>query len=118
MEIRGIGRPSTYAATIRTLKDRKYVENQGRTLIPTEIGMAVSKFLEDNFKKYISDNFTAEMEDELDLIAQGKDEYVKVLSNFYQEFQKELESKKNIEKISNLGEVKDFLCPKCNGPMV
>jgi DNA topoisomerase-1 len=118
MEARGIGRPSTYAATIKTLKDRNYVESQGRTLIPTDIGMTVSAFLENHFEKYISDDFTANMEDELDLLAEGKDDYVQLLSNFYYPFMEQIKEKESVEKISNIGEVKDFTCPKCGGPMV
>jgi DNA topoisomerase-1 len=119
MEERGIGRPSTYAATIKTIKDRNYVESQGRTLFPTDIGMTVSGFLEDNFDSYISDKFTAHMEDELDLLAKGKDEYVKVLQDFYDKFTDAVKSKKDIEKITNIGDApEDFPCPICNKKMV
>ena len=119
MEARGIGRPSTYASTIKTLKDRNYVEVQGRTLYPTDIGMTVSTFLEENFKKYISDEFTANMEDELDLLAVGKDDYVKLLQNFYDKFTEEIKSKKDIAKITNIGKVgPEFPCPECGKEMV
>jgi len=119
MEARGIGRPSTYASTIKTLKDRNYVEVQGRTLYPTDIGMTVSTFLEENFKKYISDKFTANMEDELDLLAVGKDDYVKLLQNFYDKFTEEIKSKKDIAKITNIGKVgPEFPCPECGKEMV
>ncbi|MFZ2555806.1 MAG: type I DNA topoisomerase, partial [Minisyncoccia bacterium] len=83
LEKRGIGRPSTYASTIRTLETRMYVEKQGRTLIPTHTGDVVSSFIEEHFAEYISDTFTAEMEDELDEIANGKREYSKTLKDFY-----------------------------------
>ena len=79
LEKRGIGRPSTYASIIKTLSDRGYVDKQGRTLIPTATGDVVSSFIETNFDEYISDTFTAEMEDELDDIANGKREYAKTL---------------------------------------
>ena len=82
MEKRGIGRPSTYASIIKTLEERGYVGKVGRTLFPTDTGDVVSTFIENNFGKYISDTFTAEMEDELDEIALGKREYVKTLKNF------------------------------------
>ncbi len=119
MEVRGIGRPSTYAATIKTLKDRGYVINEGRTLIPTDIGMTVSTFLEKHFQKYISDQFTAHMEDELDLLAEGKEDYVKMLSDFYNKFMEEVKSKKDVEKITNIGKVEgDFPCPECGKEMV
>ncbi|EFK97851.1 DNA topoisomerase 1 [sediment metagenome] len=118
MESRGIGRPSTYAATIRTLKDRNYVDTQNRTLIPTDIGMTVSTFLEKNFDNYISDSFTSHMETELDLLAEGKEDYTKLLSEFYRKFTAAVDSKKDVEKITNIGEVKGFTCPKCGGEMV
>src|SRR6185312_15759195 len=75
LEKRGIGRPSTYASIIKTLLDREYVVKDGRALKPTDTGDVVSTFLEDNFEKYISDTFTAEMEDKLDDIALGKNQY-------------------------------------------
>ena len=75
LEKRGIGRPSTYASIIRTHETRMYVEKQGRTLIPTATGDVVSSFIEANFGDYVSDTFTAEMEDELDQIAEGKRDY-------------------------------------------
>ncbi len=118
MESRGIGRPSTYAATIRTLKDRNYVDPTSRTLIPTDIGMTVSTFLEDHFKEYISDEFTAHMEDDLDLLSEGKGDYVNLLSNFYNKFTEAVASKKDVEKITNIGKVEGYICPKCGAEMV
>lgn len=119
LEKRGIGRPSTYASIMRTLNDRGYVEKEGKTLFPTDTGDVVSTFLEENFEKYISDSFTAEMEDELDEIAEGKREYVKTLADFYAPFTKDVDSKKDIEKITNLGEAPDeHKCPKCDASMV
>ena len=82
LEKRGIGRPSTYASIIRTLETRGYVDKQGRTLIPTATGDVVSTFIEGNFGEYISDTFTAEMENELDEIAEGKRKYEKTLKDF------------------------------------
>lgn len=119
LEKRGIGRPSTYASIMKTLEERKYVEKQNKTLFPTDTGEVVSDFLENNFGKYISDTFTAEMEDELDEIASGKREYEKTLKDFYGPFTKDVKSKEKIEKVTNLGEAdKNIKCPKCNGPMI
>ncbi len=119
LEKRGIGRPSTYAATIRTLETRGYVEKQGRTLLPTATGDVVSTFIEGNFGEYISDTFTSEMEDELDQIAEGKREYKKTLKDFYGPFSKAIKSKAKIEKLTNMGDApKEFVCPLCGGPMV
>ncbi len=119
LEIRGIGRPSTYASIIKTLKNRGYVEKQGRTLIPTDTGDVVSSFLEKYFAYYIGDSFTAEMENHLDNIATGKDDYVKVLSDFYTPFSQAVAEKEDIPKLTNLGKAPaEFTCPKCKAPMV
>ena len=119
LEARGIGRPSTYASIMRTLEDREYVRKEGRTLFPTDVGDVVSSFLENNFADYISDTFTAEMEDELDDIATGKREYVKTLRDFYLPFQKEVKLKEKLEKATNLGEAPENIkCPKCGGKMI
>ncbi|HEY4493795.1 MAG TPA: type I DNA topoisomerase [Candidatus Paceibacterota bacterium] len=120
LEKRGIGRPSTYASITKTIVDRGYVDKDGRTLIPTDTGDVVSSFLEANFADVISDTFTAGMEEDLDEIALGNKEYVKVLSSFYKPFSKEIKEKdKKIGKITNLGEAdKKWLCPICSGPMI
>ncbi|HVU80010.1 MAG TPA: type I DNA topoisomerase [Candidatus Paceibacterota bacterium] len=120
LEKRGIGRPSTYASIMKTLQDRGYVVKEGRTLLPTDTGDVVSTFLEDNFPTYISDTFTAEMEDELDDIAQGKREYAKTLGDFYTPFLKEVKNKdKEAGKITDLGPAPaEFACPVCGSPMV
>ncbi|MEK7636321.1 MAG: type I DNA topoisomerase [Patescibacteria group bacterium] len=119
LEKREIGRPSTYASIIKTLQDRGYVEKIGRSLQPTDTGDVVSTFLEENFSHYISDSFTAEMENTLDELANGKKEYVKTLRAFYTPFTKEIKSKEKIAKITNLGDAPvEFPCPICGSPMV
>ncbi|MEW6617282.1 MAG: type I DNA topoisomerase [Patescibacteria group bacterium] len=119
LEKRDIGRPSTYASIIRTIVERGYVEKMNRTLIPTDTGEVVSDFLEKNFPTYISDSFTAEMENQLDEIAEGKKEYKKILTNFYKPFTKEIKEKEKLEKATNLGDAGDeFKCPLCEGPMI
>ena len=119
LEKRGIGRPSTYASIIKTIVDRGYVTKEGRALIPTDTGDVVSTFLENNFAQYISDTFTAEMEDELDEIAEGKREYAKTLKAFYGPFSKDIKAKSKLEKITNMGDApKEFPCPLCGAPMV
>lgn len=118
LEKRGIGRPSTYASIMKTIQDRGYVEKQGRTLMPTATGMVVSGWLEENFATYISDSFTAEMEDELDEIARGEREYRKTLDAFYAPFSKEVAAKESLPKATSLGEVPaEFPCPICKSPM-
>jgi DNA topoisomerase-1 len=119
LEARGIGRPSTYASIMKTLEDREYVRKEGRTLFPTDTGEVVSDFLENNFAKYISDTFTAEMENELDEIANGERDYTKTLKDFYGPFLKEVKEKDKLEKATNLGEAPDNIkCPKCSSKMI
>jgi DNA topoisomerase-1 len=120
LEKRGIGRPSTYASIMRTLDARGYVEKEGRSLKPTDTGDVVSTFLEEYFPTYISDTFTAEMEDELDEIAQGTRGYLKTLKDFYGPFLKEVKLKdKEAGKITDLGPAPaEFTCPVCGAPMV
>lgn len=119
LEKRGIGRPSTYASIMNTITERGYVTKEGRTLIPTDTGDVVSSFLEEHFTDYISDDFTSEMEDELDDIATGERSYIKTLSDFYTPFQKAVEAKEHIEKLTTLGAgPKEFPCPLCGADMV
>ena len=119
LEKRGIGRPSTYASIMKTIIDRGYVLKEGKTLLPTDTGDVVSSFLEQHFGDYISDTFTSEMEDKLDEIAEGKRTYVKTLTEFYTPFQKDVEGKANIEKLTNLGAgPKQFPCPLCQSDMI
>jgi DNA topoisomerase I len=118
LEKRGIGRPSTYASIIKTLNDRDYAEKEGRTLIPTDTGDVVSSFLEEHFTKYISDDFTSEMETELDEIAEGEREYEKTLKKFYIPFTKEIKEKESLAKLTTLGKAdQKFKCPKCGKEM-
>lgn len=119
LEKRGIGRPSTYASIMETLVDREYVTRENRSLKPTDTGMVVSGFLEEHFPSYISDTFTAEMEDELDDIAIGKREYEKTLRDFYTPFRKDVKSKEKLDKATTLGSAPaKFKCPLCGGKMV
>lgn len=119
LEKRGIGRPSTYAATMKTLSDRGYVEKEGRTLIPTVVGDVVSSFIEEHFAQYISDTFTAEMETELDEIANGERTYKKTLADFYTPFTKDIKKKNDIPKLTTLGDApKEYTCPECGGAMI
>jgi DNA topoisomerase-1 len=119
LEKRDIGRPSTYASILKTLIDRGYVTKEGKTLLPTDTGEVVSTFLEQHFSTYISDTFTAEMEQELDDIAAGKREYAKTLKSFYGPFLKEVKSKEKVEKATILGDADpSILCPKCGTNMV
>lgn len=119
LEKRGIGRPSTYASIIKTIVDRGYVEKDQKALKPTDTGEVVSGFLEDNFGEYISDTFTADMEDKLDDIALGKRTYVKTLTDFYTPFNKDVKSKEKLAKATDLGTAdKKYKCPTCGSSMI
>lgn len=119
LEKRGIGRPSTYASIIQTIIARKYVEKADRSLKPTDTGEVVSSFLEQNFAHIISDSFTAEMEENLDLIAEGEKEYEKTLKDFYGPFRKEIAAGEKSAKVTDLGDApKEMKCPDCGGPMI
>ncbi len=86
LEEHGIGRPSTYASIISTLKDREYVDMDGRRFIPTDIGKIVNNFLSSNFGEYVDYGFTAAMEDELDAISRGEESWTDPLQKFWQPF--------------------------------
>jgi DNA topoisomerase-1 len=119
LEARGIGRPSTYASIISTIQTREYVTLENKALKPTDTGMVVSDFLENNFMQYISDDFTAEMENSLDEIAEGKKEYVKVLKEFYGPFLALVKEKTKGDKATDLGEAPENIkCPICGKSMV
>lgn len=119
LEARDIGRPSTYASIVRTIEERGYVRKENKTIYPTDTGEVVSDFLEKHFANYISDTFTAEMEDELDEISRGEREYEKTLKDFYTPFLKDVKSKDELEKATNLGNAPENIkCPKCGSSMI
>ncbi|HEY4507707.1 MAG TPA: type I DNA topoisomerase [Candidatus Paceibacterota bacterium] len=118
LEDRGIGRPSTYASIIKTLVDRTYATRESRSLAPTDLGEVVSGFLEAKFPRYVDDGFTAEMENELDEIAEGKRRYAPTLKAFYDIFRRDVAAvKKEKGKATDLGEG-GFPCPVCGEPTV
>jgi len=93
LEEYGIGRPSTYASIIMTLKNREYVEMDGKRFIPTDIGRIVNGFLTEHFTQYVDYDFTARLEDDLDLVSLGEKDWVPVLDNFWKPFHKLCEEK-------------------------
>ncbi len=109
LESNGIGRPSTYASIMGTLHDREYVIQEKRKLMPTNLGKKVNKFLVDNFPKILDVSFTANMEDELDQMAEGTIDYAKALEDFYGPFSANL---KEVEE-----NIKPIECEKCGSPM-
>ncbi len=114
LEKRGIGRPSTYAPTITILQTRNYIEIEKKRIIPTEIAFTVIELLEKYFDEIVDSNFTSNMEEKLDLIAEGKENWQKVLKDFYEPFMKKIENgKKEIpsqKKVTPIGEK----CPDCD----
>lgn len=94
LEEYGIGRPSTYASIIQTLLFRKYTEMEGRAFKPTDVGRAVSKFLSGHFTQYVDYDFTAKLEDELDAVSRGEEEWVPLMEKFWGPFKELIEEKK------------------------
>ena len=113
LEAEGIGRPSTYAPTVATLSSRTYVTIEKKQIIPTEMAFTVTEILEKNFSNIVDANFTANMEEQLDGIAEGDTDWQKLLSDFYFSFMKQVEEGK--EKIISLKLAKPLgrPCPKC-----
>ena len=120
LESLGIGRPSTYALIVSTVIDRKYVEQKERKLYATELGMQVNKLLVSHFPEIFNVRFTAQMEEELDTIASGKQEYLRVMKDFYEPFHHAVEKASsmasNIKK--SLQEKTEEICEVCGRPMI
>ncbi len=120
LEELGIGRPSTYAPTISTIQARGYVEKEGRYFKPRDVAYVVNDLLVDNFAEVVDYGFTAKMEDSLDDIAEGKIEWVPVIREFYEPFEKHLIEKDKLLKkhdVINLGET-DEKCPDCGRQLI
>lgn len=118
LEELGIGRPSTYAPTIATILNREYVEKQGTSLCPTELGIIVTDILENNFHKFIDVDFTADMESKLDVIEEGNTDWKEIVSEAYAPLKEAIEEAlENIEKI-NMDEETDEICENCGSNMV
>ena len=119
LEEKGIGRPSTYSPTITTILARRYIEKIQKQLHPTELGRIVNKLLVENFPAVINVEFTAEMEEQFDKIAEGKEEWKKVIKDFYGPFEQVVEKvEKELEHVKLEYEVSDVPCEKCGRMMV
>ncbi len=119
LEENGIGRPSTYSPTITTILERRYIEKEQKQLVPTELGKVVNSILTNNFSDIVNVDFTAEIEKEFDNVAEGKEEWKKVLRTFYGPFNKELEkATEELEHVELQEEVSDVQCEKCGRMMV
>lgn len=119
LEELGIGRPSTFSPTIATILSRNYVTLEKRYFVPTELGILVNDLLIEYFKDVINEEFTAELEEELDEIAEGQLSWVEVVKGFYDNFSQILEkAEEEIQEIVIEDEVTDVICEKCGRNMV
>ena len=114
----GIGRPSTYASIISTLQQREYVEMDKRRFIPTDVGRVVNKFLTEHFTQYVDYDFTAKLEDELDAVSRGEEEWVPLLKRFWQPFKHLVDDKEtSVSRKDVTQEEMDEACPQCGKPL-
>ncbi len=119
LEELGIGRPSTYAPTLETIKSRGYVHVVDRRLQPTDLGMLVTDLLVEHFPDIVDLNFTAQMEEELDEIAEGRRDWVKVVREFYAPFERDLQrAEKRIVEVEFPEVETGEACPECGRPLV
>ncbi|MEE8574736.1 MAG: type I DNA topoisomerase [Thermodesulfobacteriota bacterium] len=119
LEENGIGRPSTYAATLSTIVDREYAEKQNKQFAATELGFVVTDLLVENFPELFNVKFTAHMEEELDQIAEGKTNWVSALKEFYDPFKETLEkAKTQMKNLKTEEKPTDIECEKCGKNMV
>jgi len=115
LEEYGIGRPSTYASIISTLQDREYVVLDKKRFTPTDVGRVVNKFLTQHFTQYVDYDFTANLENALDSVAEGEREWIPLMAEFWQGFNQQLLSKADVDRPGN--ELIDEACPKCGQPL-
>ncbi|QJC52295.1 type I DNA topoisomerase [Paenibacillus albicereus] len=119
LEELGIGRPSTYAPTLETIQKRGYVAIEEKKFFPTELGELVIQLMEEFFPEILDAEFTAHMEGDLDHVEEGKEDWVRVLAQFYESFEKRLEvAEEEMKEVELQDEVSDEVCEKCGSPMV
>ncbi len=121
LEENGIGRPSTYAPTITTITTRRYVEHEGKQLVPTSLGEVIVDLMKEHFKSIVDARFTAEMEDNLDKVEHGQKDWVSTLREFYDDFAETLgkaEEAMEGKRVKVPDEVTDVICEQCGRNMV
>ncbi|MBL4934908.1 type I DNA topoisomerase [Clostridium sp. YIM B02515] len=119
LEEYGIGRPSTYSPIISTLLDRKYIERDKKTLIPTELGIIVNNVVSDYFKEIVDVEFTVDIEEKLDRVEEGKDNWNKVVDEFFKPIKESIEiAEKELSKITIEDKISEEKCDKCGRNMV
>ena len=121
LEENGIGRPSTYAPTLTTVIQRGYVERDGKSLVPTQLGEVTNDLMENEFSSIVNVDFTAQMETDLDRVEEGTTDWVQTLREFYGEFEKNLEDaekKMGSTRLEVPDQVTDIICENCGRHMV
>ena len=121
MEVQGIGRPATYAATVMTLFNRDYIVTEKKNLIPTELGIQVTNYLEEYFKNVMNIKFTAEMENKLDQVELGKENWQEVVDEFYKDFSTQIDyasKQMGVTVIKQPPVPSEEKCDKCGAVMV
>ncbi|OOZ37531.1 type I DNA topoisomerase [Solemya velesiana gill symbiont] len=118
LEEHGIGRPSTYASIISTLQDREYVQLEKKRFHPTDVGRVVNKFLTNYFTKYVDYGFTANLEDELDAVSRGEEEWIPLLKQFWAPFKDRIDhTQENVKRSDVTHEALDEKCPECGSQL-
>jgi DNA topoisomerase-1 len=118
LEEYGIGRPSTYASIISTLQEREYVVLDKKRFLPTDVGRVVNKFLTEYFDTYVDYDFTARLEDELDAVSRGEEEWKPVLEQFWRPFKERVDhTQENVKRSDVTQELIDEVCPQCGGQL-
>ncbi|MCW8908207.1 MAG: type I DNA topoisomerase, partial [Sedimenticola sp.] len=118
LEEHGIGRPSTYASIISTLQDREYVQLEKKRFYPTDVGRVVNKFLTRYFTQYVDYDFTAKLEDQLDAISRGEQEWIPLLRQFWAPFKERIDhTQENVKRSDVTHEALDEACPSCGKPL-
>lgn len=118
LEEKGIGRPSTYSSIISLIQEKNYVEKDNRNIIPTQLGSIISDYLSKAFPEIFNINFTAAMEENLDNIASGNQDMIKLLNDFYTPFKKTLDIKKTDTKKIDVQEMVKEKCPNCDSQLM
>jgi len=119
MEEKGIGRPSTYAPTIGTIMGRGYIARENKRLYPTELGLVVNDVMQEHFPDIVDIQFTADMEEKLDMVEGGEEEWRQIMADFYGPFKESLDkAEEAMEKVELVDEVSDQPCEKCGAMMV
>jgi DNA topoisomerase-1 len=118
LEEYGIGRPSTYASIISTLQEREYVLLEKKRFTPTDVGRIVNRFLTEYFTPYVDYDFTAKLEDELDAVSRGEEDWIPVLEQFWRPFKDRVDhTQENVKRSDVTQEALDEACPKCGSPL-